>query len=113
MMCSCTNKTLIFEKQKYLIFARDMVNPFFSMYQLTLTGNTSHIKTVDFNHVHVYGKWARIKVGIATHYVLNGPGIESPWEAKFSTPSRSALWPTQPPIQWVPDLLPGGKTAES
>jgi hypothetical protein len=50
-------------------------------------------------------------VGIATRYGLDGPGIESLWGRDFSQPSRPALVPTQPPIQWVPGLFPGGKAA--
>jgi hypothetical protein len=46
-------------------------------------------------------------VGIATRYGLDGPGIESRWGRDFSQPSRPALRPTQPPIQWVPGLFPG------
>jgi hypothetical protein len=48
-------------------------------------------------------------VGIATRYGLDGPGIESRWGRDFSQPSRPALGPTLPPIQWVPGLFPGGK----
>ena len=50
-------------------------------------------------------------VGIATRYGLEGPGIESWWGRDFSHPSRTDLRPTQPPIQWVPGLFPGGKAA--
>jgi hypothetical protein len=50
-------------------------------------------------------------VGIATRYGLDGPWIESPWGRDFSHPSRPALGPTQPPIQWVPGLSTGGKLA--
>ena len=50
-------------------------------------------------------------VGIATRYGLDGPGIESRWGRDFPHPSRPALRPTQPPIQWVPGLFAGGKAA--
>jgi hypothetical protein len=43
-------------------------------------------------------------VGIATNYVLDGPGIESRWERGFSLLSRPALGPTLPPVQCVPGL---------
>jgi hypothetical protein len=41
-------------------------------------------------------------VGIATPYGVDGQGIESPWGQDFLHQSRSALGPTQPPIQGVP-----------
>ena len=41
---------------------------------------------------------------IATRYGLDGPGIEFRWRRDFPHPSRPALWPTQPHIQWVPSL---------
>jgi hypothetical protein len=46
-------------------------------------------------------------VGIATGYGLDGPRIESGWRRDFSHTSRTALRPTQPPVQWVPGLSQG------
>jgi hypothetical protein len=50
-------------------------------------------------------------VSIATRYGLDGPGIESRLGQDFPKLSRPALGPTQPPIQLVPGLFPGGKAA--
>ena len=44
---------------------------------------------------------------IATRYGLDGPVIESLRWRDFPHPSRRALGPTQPPIQWVPGLSRG------
>ena len=46
-------------------------------------------------------------VGIATGYVLEGPGIESRWGWDFPHLSRPAPGPLQPPVQWVPGFFRG------
>ena len=43
-------------------------------------------------------------VDISTRYGLDGAGIESRWGRDFPHPSRPALGPTQPPVQWLPGL---------
>jgi hypothetical protein len=46
-------------------------------------------------------------VGIATRYGQDGPVIKSRCRRDFPHPSRPALGPTQPLIQWIPVLSRG------
>ena len=45
-------------------------------------------------------------VGILTDYGLDGPG-SNPGGDEIFHPYRPALWPTQPPVRWVPYLSEG------
>ena len=59
------------------------------------------------NIANYYRNGRDSSVGIATRYGLDGLGIESRWGRDFLHPSRPALEPTQPPVQWVPGLSRG------
>jgi hypothetical protein len=58
----------------------------------------------------LFAAWDSV-VGIATHYGMDGPGIETWWWRNVPNLSRRALGSTQPPIQWVSGHFLGGKAA--
>ena len=48
-------------------------------------------------------------VGMATSYVLDGPGIQFRWGQDFSNRSRPVFGPTQPLVKWALDPFPTSK----
>ena len=55
---------------------------------------------------NVYNTGPGSSVGIATDYGLDGPG-SNPGGDEIFRPSRPALGPTQPPVQWATGLSRG------
>jgi len=78
--------SLIFD---IVIFCYNTSNPFVYLYWTTHTA-----------------RGPDSSVGIATDYGLDGPG-SNPGGYEIFCPSRPALGPTQPPVQWVPSLSRG------
>jgi hypothetical protein len=72
-----------------------------SKYDQQFLQNIVHLKGMRMTTVHII--WRRT---LQSRYGLDGPGIESWWGQEFPHPSWPALEPTQPPLQWVPGLLP-------
>jgi hypothetical protein len=60
-----------------------------------------------FGNCLIYRRSQDNVVGIATHYGLDGPGIESQWGPEFLYLSRLAVSPAQLPIQWILGLSLG------
>jgi hypothetical protein len=66
------------------------------------------ILTDYFNNYNFSKRGPGRVVGIATHYGLDGPGIESRGGGgDFTHLYRPARRPPQPPVQWVPGLSRG------
>jgi hypothetical protein len=77
---------------------------------VTKSSDIQHTPLIIFSYEYGLGGLSS-SVGTATGYGLDGPGIESRWGRYFPYLSRPALGPIQPPVQWVPGLTWGYKTA--
>jgi hypothetical protein len=63
--------------------------------------NTYYTCTIKHTYFGIVRPHFHSSVGIATRYELEGRGIESRWGRNLQHPSRQALGPIQPPVQWV------------
>jgi hypothetical protein len=71
------------------------------------------VKYIILKYIRIWYRAGIAQLVIATRYGLEGHGIESHRGRDFPHPSRPALEPTQPPIQWVPGLFLLDKAART
>jgi hypothetical protein len=101
----------LYERIATTIF-RDRPTLRFFHVAVCLTGCGTKLSELIILDVNALAKGGRDGVlGRATRYGLDGPGCNPRWGLDFPDPSRSALRLTQPPVHWVRDLFPRGKTA--
>ena len=100
-----------------MLFWAVFLLPFFevTVTRVLVQPHPSTRNTQTHTHTHIYNflfidftnSGPGSVAGIATTYGLDGLGIESWWGRDFPNLSRSALRPTQPPVQLVPGLSRG------
>jgi hypothetical protein len=96
-ICTSQSNKAIFKKNlEYINKSYYFLNAFVGYFKTILQNAWSNHQDLDFS-----------SPGIEIGYWLDGPGIKFQWGQEFLYPTRPALGPTQPPIQWVPSLSQG------
>jgi hypothetical protein len=77
-----------------------------TMKNLRIAGHLARILGRHFPNISLQCREPGSSAGIVTDYGLDGPGL-NPRRDEIFRPSRPALGPTQPSVQWVPGLSQG------